>query len=277
MFWKDLWFGGIASDKYAGAYSFVINDNSFIQDFLTYDSLANLLHLPLSPEAREEIRELQTATTHIELTHASDSWTYSWGTTNYTSSQFYKFRFRNIVAHITYSWLWKSKCTPKMKLFCLLILLDRLNTRNMLRRRHFNINFGYPCPMCDNPPEETLEHLIFSCPFSEECWQQIGMIWQNNWNRQQLIQRGKEQWNKPMFMEIFIVAAWNIWKERTNLVFNGVTPNLNAWKQKVKTDMLLLVHRLKRVYILSFSSLQESCNFLVSVFGTLPFFTPVNM
>jgi hypothetical protein len=46
-------------------------------------------------------------------------------------------------------------------------------------------------------------------------------------------------------MEVFIIATWSIWKERNNLCFNGIKPELASWKSRFKTDFILLVHRIK--------------------------------
>jgi hypothetical protein len=71
------------------------------------------------------------------------------------------------------------------------------------------------------------------------------MLWHSADDRRTIIQKGKEQWQKPMFMEIFLISAWNIWKERNNLYFKGLNPRVETWKQRVKADLLLLVHRTK--------------------------------
>jgi hypothetical protein len=46
-------------------------------------------------------------------------------------------------------------------------------------------------------------------------------------------------------MELFMLAAWNIWKERNRLLFDGVSPTIESSKIRVKSDLLLLVHRTK--------------------------------
>jgi hypothetical protein len=46
-------------------------------------------------------------------------------------------------------------------------------------------------------------------------------------------------------MELFMIAAWNIWKERNKKLFEGVDPQLASWKARLKTDLSLLVHRTK--------------------------------
>jgi hypothetical protein len=111
-----------------------------------------------------------------------------------------------------------------MKFFCWLVLTNRLNTRNMLRRRHFTLNSGYDCLLCSSPPEETIERLIFHCQFSHECWSTLNISWQQSGDRCQIIEQGRAQWTRPMFMEVFIIAAWNILKEGNNILFNNVEP-----------------------------------------------------
>jgi hypothetical protein len=46
-------------------------------------------------------------------------------------------------------------------------------------------------------------------------------------------------------MEILMVGAWSIWKERNNKLFNGVDPSVDLWKGRFKSDFQLLVHRTK--------------------------------
>jgi hypothetical protein len=244
LFWKDSWTKGIHHEHYPRAFSFAINEDVSVQNFLVANSLGDNFYLPLSPEALEEVRLLQHDCSGTELTQGNDTWSYAWGD-NYTSSDFYKFCFKDITPHPSFLWIWKSKCVPKMKFFCWLVLSDRLNTRNMLRRRKFNISTGYECLLCDNPPEETIEHLIFTCPFSTECWDKIGFVWNTHGNRLDFVQNERDIWDKPMFMEIFIIAAWNIWKERNNLFFNKVTPSRDSWLARFKIEFGLLKYRTK--------------------------------
>jgi hypothetical protein len=225
LFWKDNWEDGIHTDLYPRAFSFVNNEDVSVQDILTANSLADNFYLPLSHQAMEEIRTLQNVVTHIEMeTGSIDKWSYAWSSDAYSSKSFYQHCFRDLHPHITFSWLWKTKCIPKMKFSAGLILTDRLNTRNMLRRRHYTLNSGYDCLLCSSPPEETIERLIFYCQFSHECWSTLNISWQQSGDRCQIIEQGRAQWTRPMFMEVFIIAAWNILKERNNILFNNVEP-----------------------------------------------------
>ena len=46
-----------------------------------------------------------------------------------------------------------------------------------------------------------------------------------------------------MFMEIFLVAAWSLWKERNNKCFEQITPSLGAWQRRFVLDFSNLRHR----------------------------------
>jgi hypothetical protein len=62
----------------------------------------------------------------------------------------------------------------------------------------------------------------------------------------QIIEEGMARWNGPLFMEIFLLASWNIWKETNKLFFEGTAPTLRrSWKERLKSDLSLLVHRTK--------------------------------
>uniref|UniRef100_A0A453QNL8 Reverse transcriptase zinc-binding domain-containing protein n=1 Tax=Aegilops tauschii subsp. strangulata TaxID=200361 RepID=A0A453QNL8_AEGTS len=71
---------------------------------------------------------------------------------------------------------------------------DRLNTRNMLNRRHYNIGSNLDCLLCGHRIEETVEHLFFHCVFSQECWRVLGFHWSTHNHRLQLISHQKNQY-----------------------------------------------------------------------------------
>lgn len=73
--------------------------------------------------------------------------------------------------------LWKSKCTMRLKVFLWLMLMDRLNTREMLQKKQFNIQGGTNCAMCNSMIVESMTHLFFSCTFTQQCWLELGIQW----------------------------------------------------------------------------------------------------
>uniref|UniRef100_A0A453RT16 Reverse transcriptase zinc-binding domain-containing protein n=1 Tax=Aegilops tauschii subsp. strangulata TaxID=200361 RepID=A0A453RT16_AEGTS len=55
--------------------------------------------------------------------------------------------------------------------------VDRLNTRNMLKRRYYNIGTNLDCLLCGEHIEETVEHLFFHCTFIKRCWCKLNITW----------------------------------------------------------------------------------------------------
>ena len=172
----------------------------------------------------------------------TDAWECNLGG-DFSSKRYYDHCFRDTAADDAFRWLWKAKSPIKFKMFGWLLFVDRLNTRNMLRRRHFVVAGNtYTCMLCQNPPEEMVEHLFFTCPFSQQCWAKVGMLWPSNGNRLALLHAGREHWRRPLFMDIFLMATWSLWKERNNQHFRGVPHSFGSWLARFKELLTLLVH-----------------------------------
>ena len=140
----------------------------------------------------------------------------------------------------------QSKCCNKLRVFIWLLLMDRLNTRNLLRRKNFKIEGNnYSCVLCRRQLEETAFHLFFECSFSRSCWESIGLKWTRTLPFFSMIQNARQSFNKPFFMEIFIIAAWGIWKQRNNMIFDQKQPSLHSWKKTFADEVLLQANRIK--------------------------------
>jgi hypothetical protein len=53
----------------------------------------------------------------------------------------------------------------------------------------------------------------------------------------------KIQYQSPFFMEIFIIAAWQIWKQRNNFIFDRGRPSFDSWKSSFFEEASLQAHR----------------------------------
>jgi hypothetical protein len=71
----------------------------------------------------------------LNLGISEDSWSYIWGTSTFTPKLAYKQLQGTCVAHPLFSWLWKSCGCGKHKFFGWLLFCDRLNTREILKRK----------------------------------------------------------------------------------------------------------------------------------------------
>ena len=102
------------------------------------------------PQAFQEILSLQLDIQAIPYDiNNVDTWNFLWGDSNYTSRRFYQLAFKHLALPQSFKWVWKSKCTPRLKFFARLILMDRLNTKDMLQRRNFHVQPNTHCVMCN--------------------------------------------------------------------------------------------------------------------------------
>jgi hypothetical protein len=73
-----------------------------------------------------------------------------------------------------------------------------------------------------------------------------------------MLEEARQAFNNDFFMEIFIIGALQIWKERNNLVFNWAIPSFRTWKIGFLDKAVLQSNRLrddKRALFLSWLAL----------------------
>ena len=142
----------------------------------------------------------------------------------------------------SFTWLWKLKCTPRIKFFGWLLFVDRLNSRNMLRRRNLHIDSGYSCVMCNSGSEEDILHLFFDCPFAASCWQSLHIHWPDDPDIYAKLSFGRANSTHGFFKEIFPTAAWELWKLRNDKIFNNGNVSrrlcLLSFKKQVHLQLL---------------------------------------
>lgn len=169
-FWKDIWAGDVLAQKFPRLFSFARDENVSIRHLMHAEDLDTLFSLPMSPEVFEELIQLQMILSSIAYDlNENDQWILDWGNQVYSFRQYYQMVFQNYQASAIFKELWKCKCTPRIKIFMWLLLVDRLNTRSMLVRRNYYVQPNVFCVMCNGNVEEDIDHLFFSCPFASTC------------------------------------------------------------------------------------------------------------
>jgi hypothetical protein len=89
--------------------------------------------------------------------------------------RFYKLSFWSLSPPCSFNWIWQSKLNMKIKVFGWLLLMDRVNTKELLDRKHcIPLNATAYCLTCGVNARETREHLFFQCEFSKSCWRKLG-------------------------------------------------------------------------------------------------------
>jgi hypothetical protein len=242
IFWSDHWMGDTLKDTYPQLFSFTTKPKCSIRYFMDQETNRKFI-LPLSTQAAVQFEELQSLLLErVWDDNTNDSWSYSWGPWSFSSRKAYKVLIGHTEASPLFPWLWSSSNLGKHKFFFWLLLRDRLNTRNHLRRKNMELeDYNY---VLYSSCEETLLHLFFECPFSQDCWNSILISW---------------NLNLPP-SEIFITACWIIWTTRNKIIFDQGQVNLNGWKREFKEEFGLVCTKTKASRQPSLSSWRDSYN-----------------
>jgi hypothetical protein len=112
----------------------------------------------------------------ITLRHVIlDVWSCARGA--YKSHTYYISLDDHVVVDPQFQWIWKSRCNMKIKMFSWLLLSDRVNTKDLLQRRHWNVTEDYSCVLCPGKIHEDQDHLFFNCMFSRRVWSYLQIQW----------------------------------------------------------------------------------------------------
>ncbi|KAJ1255822.1 hypothetical protein BS78_K154600 [Paspalum vaginatum] len=82
--------------------------------------------------------------------------------------------------------------------------------------------------MCSSG-EETIDHLFFECQFAQNCWAAIGVSWDTDIPLLDRVSHARTIHAVPMFIEVVLIAAWEIWKARNDKVFRQHSHNPSTW------------------------------------------------
>lgn len=86
--------------------------------------------MPLSDQVFQEYHAMLLIVDSIaHHTDDSDLWLSVLGNGSCAPKNFYSHCFSSRQRSVAHSWIWKSKCVPKLKGFCWLLSLERLNNR----------------------------------------------------------------------------------------------------------------------------------------------------
>ena len=90
LMWKDLWLESVLEESHPQAFSFALNEDISIKDFLGSTSLHETFHLPLSVQAHGEVCDLQQKVLYVgnhEDSYIHDTWEYCWGSKDFKANR----------------------------------------------------------------------------------------------------------------------------------------------------------------------------------------------
>lgn len=168
------------------------------------------LALPLSLIASAQWETMDGMLNGLELSDsARDHWAYIWGDNTFTSKKAYKTINGSSTSARPFTCLWQSACRSHHKFLFWLLLQDRLNTRNLLRRKNRDLP-SYDCVLCARQIEETSDHLFFTCAFSQWCWSFMNLPWNLNLELIDHVEQGNSSTNNQIYKEQVTVGCWAI-------------------------------------------------------------------
>ena len=161
LIWKDNRLNPSPSDRFPHLYSFAKKQKCSLKFFVESEANKNFT-LPLSVQASEELASLQVLLQQeVGDQQVWDTWTYRWNSLNFSSNKAYKLLQGTQDSSPLFRWLWTAGNLGKHNFFFWLLLKDRLNTRNLLRRKNKYLE-DYSGPICNRGLEETCMHLFLS-------------------------------------------------------------------------------------------------------------------
>lgn len=183
-------------------------DRDLLYDLFNAEDAGRILKIPLS------------------MRYENDSWFWiKEETCTYTVKSGYRLLCRTfnqtLVGGSGFDWLklWAFPIPPKVKKFMWRAIQDNLPTLCNLQERHVDV--ASLCPVCKQA-EENLEHLLYSCPFTQRCWEELRLALN--------IEEGMlfRHWIHKVFQKlinkevgILCVTAWSIWSHRNAVVWRN--------------------------------------------------------
>jgi len=99
--------------------------------------------------------------------------------------------------------------------------------------------------MCNAGSEEDIIHLFFDCPFARSCWQALQIQWTADNELCSKLINSRTINAHMLFMDIFLIASWEIWKLRNDKIFNQGIPTRTRWIFNIKKQVHLQLLRVK--------------------------------
>jgi hypothetical protein len=96
----------------------------------------------------------------------------------------------------------------KYKFFFWLPLKDRLNARDLLKRK--NMELPDTCVLCNDNKEEDLLHLFFEYLFNKWCWRFVHVHWNTTLSPQDMFIASRRRFDSIIFKEVIMIALCSL-------------------------------------------------------------------
>ena len=149
-------------------------------------------------------------------------------------------KIRAAAHHDAIRGIWRGLVPHRIEVFVWLALLGKINTRGKLASIGIIPIENNTCPLCLHE-EETSDHLLLHCSFSSQLWLWWCNLWQISWCFPRTLREAFNQWQWPknttffkkVWMAVFFIISWSLWKERNHRVFTENSSTIKDLKDLV--------------------------------------------
>ena len=138
--------------------------------------------------------------------------------------------------------VWKKLDPPKVELMVWLVLMGKLNTKDMLARKGMITEDLNACTFCTEKIED-IHHLLVTCQVSWNIWKMLAedfgqaiepytdlKVFYGNWLRR----RFPNKTARKLWITSFFAIVWSLWMHRNEIVFNQQQLDERALGQLIK-------------------------------------------
>ena len=235
-FWHEIWLGEAPlKTRFPRLFSITKQPNSSIAALGHWDGPKWMWDFLWTREFRPQDRcewvQLNADLNNIVLSTRSED-SYAWSLTksgNFTvNSLSLELAKKSLSSQTPYNWkkVWNGLIPPRIEVFSWLALNGKINTRSKLAALRIISQEDNVCILCLSN-QECSNHLLLHCDFSQKIWSWWLSLWGMNWVFPLSLMEAFEQWIiygensffKKVWVAIFPIIMWSIWKERNARIF----------------------------------------------------------
>lgn len=247
MFWQEVWLGHAAlKNRFPRLYSITLNRHATISS-LGYWSGPDWYWNFSWKRSFRPWDSLQSLLSNVCLsTHIEDSYVWTPAKSGNFSVKYLSFELAKSSACLLQqpvcNWrkLWQGLIPPRVEVFTRMALLGKINTRSKLAQLNIISPAENICALCHSPAE-TPEHLLLHCSFAYKLWSWWLGIWGLHWVFPSNLPNAFDQWVyigknglfKKIWVAIFPIILWSLWKERNTRIFSNSSCNANQMQELV--------------------------------------------
>jgi hypothetical protein len=248
--WSDKWNASNLHSKFPQLFLFAKNKKITLQYAVQQmqEDRFNMFHTPLSTIVDEQCTRLQNTLNCLTVleneTMEKDKWSLDGNNGKYSTKKVYLAITKPNIAPAPFMWIWDSACLPKHKFFFWLLIQDRLNTKELMKRKKFFVD-NQRCILCDDNTEECMTHLFFECDFSRNFWWKIGIEWNTDLDIMEMHIDANDRISNIFFKETMMVGCWSIWNQRNKIIFENSQKDIELCYAFFKLSMTQERHKVK--------------------------------